>query len=687
MAYGNGNGNASSKQNGNTYGNKKTSEQKEFVKIKDGVKAPLGFHYMPDGKFMSDADHIAIYGYIEKKINGFNIDTSDINYQGETKSFSIIGDSGAVFSLEIFDNDGNYYNFTTKTWTSSVAKLNKVIIGDSSYSVPVKFNSVEFVDSTCDYNNDPTIAHDDDDGKIQAGMSVTGTGIPAGATVDSITSDTAFELSASTTGGAVTNGLLTFSKLKTYTVNLIAETVQNIKTIHVPFIEAKNADNTVNLNASSGSNSHIITKILYQDIKKYLYLSCIAPSLYTASTDTIAGTTSSTNRIVIDSGDGSSDVALNTNIVKIGDKVTTAGVAASVHALVTKINPDNDNTNEIEIGITDSVTNNEVITFTPPFNGITPHSTDSTTGRHTISISSQGSIQTAFSITCTALAGRTFSIKRTPTVDDLCAFTTVTFGSSALALLEEDVSSSTYFRWPVTNISNLALGMTLDPARTGTGVNTTTPSSISNYLTSVTATEVVDGKYSKSIKDVSLQSTFVNGVDAYSNDVTAIDRNGRITALAGNIIFDTKQADALKSDTNVRIFAHGAKQIKDLTGINVALSNMVVTPTQISTTTSGAVSGSATIGLAEVGNVSTISTIRGIGISASVANPTVAGKAVATGAGNITASAAQTLESGQTLYFDGASNIVTITGNITVSNMAISDTTLYFDVEKFLTVV
>ena len=67
-----------------------------------------------------------------------------------------------------------------------------------------------FTDATCDYNNDPTIAHDDDDGKITANSLVSGTGIPAGAYVSSVTSDTAFELSASTTGGSVTNGTLSF---------------------------------------------------------------------------------------------------------------------------------------------------------------------------------------------------------------------------------------------------------------------------------------------------------------------------------------------------------------------------------------------------------------------------------------------------------------------------------------------
>ena len=108
------------------YGNGNKNEGEKFVKIKDGVKAPAGFHYMPNGKLMSDADHIATYGYIEKKINYFDINTSDIDINGESRSFAVTGDDNAIFSLEIYDDDGNYYNFKTASWSSTVSKLNKI---------------------------------------------------------------------------------------------------------------------------------------------------------------------------------------------------------------------------------------------------------------------------------------------------------------------------------------------------------------------------------------------------------------------------------------------------------------------------------------------------------------------------------------------------------------------------------
>ena len=74
-------------------------------------------------------------------------------------------------------------------------------------------NTLGFTDATCDYNNDPTITCDSSV-KITPGLFVTGTGIPASAyvsTVNTAGAVTSFELSAATTGGAVTNGTLTFT--------------------------------------------------------------------------------------------------------------------------------------------------------------------------------------------------------------------------------------------------------------------------------------------------------------------------------------------------------------------------------------------------------------------------------------------------------------------------------------------
>ena len=104
-------------------------------------------------------------------------------------------------------------------------KIVSALNGNSyTITVSVTANSSDtgngsFTDATCDYNNDPTITMDAT-GSLVASGTVSGTGIPAGATVSSITDSTTFELSASTTGGSVTNGTLTFNNSKAvYQIN------------------------------------------------------------------------------------------------------------------------------------------------------------------------------------------------------------------------------------------------------------------------------------------------------------------------------------------------------------------------------------------------------------------------------------------------------------------------------------
>jgi len=676
-----------------------------FVKEKDGVVAPAGFHYMSNGKLMSDADHIAVHGYIEKTITNFDIDTKDINYLGETRSFTVNGDDGAVFSLEIHDDAAgsptlapSYYNFNTKTWGSSKTGLYNIELV-SGYTFSIAFPAIEFTDATCAWNvgTDSTITHGDDNGKIVAGMTVTGPStIPANSFVKSVTSDTVFELGdalggtdVDPTGGAATSQTLTFGGLlKKYTIDLHAKTVDNIKTKHTTYSEVRNLDNTVNINKSTGSNSDLLRKTIYQDVKKNLYLSCIAPSLTDASADVVASFVGSADplmsRVIITNGN-----ATDPNVVQVGDKVTGTGVAAEIHALVTKINPDGDNAKELEINANDDIGDGVAINFTPAFNGVTP-SPATPAARTTLSTSSGNRSKHSFSITVTALAGRAMTLMTTPTIDHLCTYKTVTFGADPIVIAGEDISggAGNHFGWPVDNVTGLTNGMSLDPARTGTGLNTTTPATISNYNTTETIYVLGAEDDPTSIVAKKQSKLSINGVNPEGNPITAIDRNDFITAQAGNIIFSKQQANALKADSGVRIFGYGQEQISSLTnGVSVALSNMSVTSAQISTTTSGAVNGSTTIGLDEVGNICSASTIRGVGIDSTAANPTVSVKFAIDGAANITASAAQTLEDNQTLYFDGASNVLTITGDIEVLNMGISDTTLYFDLEKFIRIV
>ena len=106
----------------------------------------------------------------------------------------------------------NSTKITANTQVSSIGGTFEGVIyynGATASVINVFDNNAANVALPCNYNNDPTIVAPDTTG-LKVGMFVTGTGIPEGATIVSITDGTDFELSASTTGGNTVGSLLTF---------------------------------------------------------------------------------------------------------------------------------------------------------------------------------------------------------------------------------------------------------------------------------------------------------------------------------------------------------------------------------------------------------------------------------------------------------------------------------------------
>ena len=226
--------------------------------------------------------------------------------------------------------------------------------------------------------------------------------------------------------------------------------------------------------------------------------------------------------------------------------------------------------------------------------------------------------------------------------------------------------------------------MILDPSNT-TGANVTYNSRISNYIESISHTvETIDedGAINTSTKTIINQE--LSGVDGGIN--TRTKTFDIVTEQAGDLIFDNQQADALKDDTNVRIIAYGRSNIKQMTfGTDVVVSNTKCTLTSISTTVNDAsATGSASLSDFDV------SSTTGISVGAAVSGPNISTtngipKVTAISSSNITVSpTGHLLQNGQSVTFTGSSNIVTITGDIEIKNMGIEDTTLFFDVERFL---
>jgi phage baseplate assembly protein gpV len=127
--------------------------------------------------------------------------------QDDNGSYFFQGSEDLVKNGDFSDNLDS-----TTNWNYSNVRTQATAIDPFTYSsnqFPPQIAS--FDDATCDYDDGTTVTHDDDDGEIEVGMTVTGTGIPVGAVVASVTSDTEFELSEATTGGSVTDGTLTFA--------------------------------------------------------------------------------------------------------------------------------------------------------------------------------------------------------------------------------------------------------------------------------------------------------------------------------------------------------------------------------------------------------------------------------------------------------------------------------------------
>ena len=77
-----------------------------------------------------------------KVLTKFNLDLSDLPADTETRDFSIVGDEGLEFILEIKNEDNYYYNFTTNLFQAADARLDGLITNNNLYKGIIKFPTV-----------------------------------------------------------------------------------------------------------------------------------------------------------------------------------------------------------------------------------------------------------------------------------------------------------------------------------------------------------------------------------------------------------------------------------------------------------------------------------------------------------------------------------------------------------------
>jgi hypothetical protein len=525
---------------------------------------------------------------MEKTITNFNIDFSIIPPGINTRVFSITGEDGAVFSLEVKDNTGKYYNFITNTFQTNKSGLLNKTISSGVYDGIIRFPAVP--DSYVDQ----------------------------------------------------------------YDVFLSAEP---LTTKHADYNEVRFGDGSIDVNRSTGSNSLLMTKVLYQ-----------YPSLSLTLTPFSAQSTIEVGSLVTDTVTSSAGSLVGKQAFSISCSVTTASkcyriikqpteldaagfLGLSIGSAPIKIPGENEYPAVTGTDATDGVVSGPFVTMAEPV-ADTMAVGDKVTGTGDDFPSN---------VTVVSLdSANVFTASQSLTID-----TGITLS----------FSNQMNYRWLITNQAHLIKpGMKIITNSTNLTANTT----VADYLDTTTL-------WAGTEEEEELVNVSLPAIDTLGLKPTIT--NGLITTQAGSVIFDKQQKLALAGDA-LRIGGYGTEEILRIQGWEVVFSDLKVELTPVTTKTTGAVSNSTSVPVEERGGIlDDVSTVSGIGIDASVAAPTVdTGAGAVTGPGTLVLTAAQTLESGITLAFTGAGTTATITGNIEILKAGSSSAELNFDVEKLLSI-
>ena len=596
-----------------------------------------------------------------KVISSFQLSTIDLKAAGETRQFSVAGENGATFDLEVLNEDDHYYNFQLQAFQATKTKLSGKIANG------VYTNSVKF----------PTVTDDD-----------------------------YYKFNLSATGS----------------------------TKHVERYEVRFADDTIDINSSTGSNSLLLEKIIYQYTDTSLILSAMSPSSASAmaglavTTQTITTqrnkrventafeisvTSGSTKAFKIDIAAptpsdlfvsttrtiGASPVSIdgeniyptatpaftgddingaitsgsvvrmdNTDlsaVIGVGDKITTPVMTDTVNGAVNNARAVTmDSAIATKMAVGDRVTGNAQLDAAE----FTVSSLDTT---NQFTLSSAATIADGITLSFSSKINRSLT---TVTVVETSGVATDFTMSQAIQF--RDNASLTFFpqsnyMWPLDNINGLSTGMTV------TADNIIAGSKISDYTDKTTV-------FTGEVNEYEIINKEVPALDTLAAKPTIT--NGVITTQTGNVIFDKQQKLLLAGDS-IKFFAHNYTNIYTLSGYEVKLSDLAVALTKPTTTTTSVVTNSTSVPVASGdGIMDDVSTVSGIGINPKVADPTVTNIASYSGTtATLTLSAAQTLESGITLTFDGAGETIVISGNIEIIRAGTASETLYFDLDKLLT--
>ena len=422
-------------------------------------------------------------------------------------------------------------------------------------------------------------------------------------------------------------------------------------TVHSDYVEYRDESGNVDVNLSTGSNSLMLTKKIIQPADSTLIIA-------TNSLSSQLGLASSTV--------ASDSIAFAANSPAYETTFTLSITTANGKALTLDRQPE---ANDFFTSATVNIENELQFSGEDEFdNGQSARSTDTTSGA-----TSGSTLVTMTSTVATKMAagdrvtGTGISSSDVVTVVNITDGNDDQFRASQAVTISGGVTLTFtephYYRWEADDVSKILDYLELSDSLA------TANSYVSRYTPVENSQAVVKtGSY-------------------FTSTAGKIETIG----FPGHVTFNQAQRKSFGNQA-ISILAYGSENIQKQQGWDLQITNLKATITKPTTVTTSGVSSSTSVPVASArGIMDDVSVVSSVNMDVTAVNPTVTNIASYNESSNSTAtltlSAAQTLENGETLTFDGAGQVVTITGNVEIIQAGTADKTIFFDIERLLSVV
>ena len=434
-----------------------------------------------------------------------------------------------------------------------------------------------------------------------------------------------------------------------YDIFLYAESSHNTK--HAKYTEVKAIDDSIDINASTGSNSNLMRKVIYQTTSVTITLQSFAPNGTITGTVGNQAITATRNKSILSVPFSFNFDVSSTRTLTIDRQPVDTDVMAFVTPVVGEdpINISGENiyptvtaANKVVNGAVSSGTN---VTMDDDFTGLWAVG-DKITGNAAFDARTQETAVTVTAINVGSNA-KVFTMSEAIAIDD-----------------DETLSFSNRrnHRWPISatafDVSKITPGM----KATKGGFFQTLPK-VSEYLDQIT---VLEGE----LEEYKIDKVKIPGLDTLNQKpITVRNASTKVaTTTVGssttpvNITFDNQALLSMAGET-IKVFSYGPSEVKRLTGYDLEFNNLAVTLNEVKTTTTSAVNNSTSIPIADrAGIMDAISSIKGVGIDNTTFGTDTVNGAVS-GATSIVmdANVANTMSVGDTVTGTGISDLKTIT--------------------------